>query len=150
MSDLQLPPFRLLHIAYVTADLELGKRRLSAMFGAQRFEVYPEMGVKIPGGGEARFTFALTKMNGTDLEVIQPVGGQDAVYRQALPSDPADIAFHHYSSAIRNQAEWDMVLEAVRRHDIDVLVKGGEEFNTHYIYLDTRPHLGHILEFIWQ
>ena len=150
MSDLRLPPFRHLHTAYVTSDLELGQRRLTSLFGAQDFTVYPEMGVTIPGGGEARFTFALTTVNGIDLEVIQPLGGQDDVYRRALPDDPADIAFHHFASAIHSESEWEMVLNAARNPAVDVLVHGGEEYNLHYIYLDTRKQLGHIIEFIWQ
>jgi Glyoxalase/Bleomycin resistance protein/Dioxygenase superfamily len=150
MSDLRLPPFRHLHTAYVTHDLELGQRRLTSLFGAEDFTVYSEMGVSIPGGGEARFTFALTTVNGISLEVIQPLGGEDNVYRQALPDDTADIALHHFASAIHDEGEWDMLMNAVRSQAIEVLVQGGEEYNLHYIYLDTRRQLGHILEFIWQ
>lgn len=150
MSDIRLPPFRHLHTAYVTSDLKNGQRKLMSLFGAEDFKVYPEMGVRIPGGGEARFTFALTTVNGIDLEVIQPLGGQDQVYRQALPEDPADIAFHHFASAVYSQTEWEMVMDIVRRGAIEVLVQGGEEYDTHYIYLDTRLQLGHIIEFIWR
>jgi hypothetical protein len=77
-------------------------------------------------------------------------GGQDDVYRTALPNDPADIAFHHFASAIYSETEWEMVMDAVSRSAIGVLVQGGEEYGSHYIYLDTRPQLGHIIEFIWR
>lgn len=150
MSGLQLPPFRHLHTAYVTHDLELGQRRLKSLFGAEDFTVYPEMGVTIPGGNEARFAFALTTVNGVSLEVIQPLGGNDHIYRQALPDDPEDIALHHFASAIHDEREWEMLMNAVRSQEIEVLVEGGEEYNLHYIYLDTRRYLGHVLEFIWQ
>ena len=150
MSALQLPPFRLKHAAYVTGNLEHGQRRLAAMFGVDGFTVYREIGIAVPGGGEAIINFALITANGTDLEVIQPAGGQDAVYRQALPQDPTDIAFHHFASVIHNEAEWQMVLDTVEHHKISVPIHGGAEGGYRYIYLDTRAQLGHMLEYIWQ
>lgn len=148
MSDLQLPPFRLIHAAYVTHDIEAGKRRLGALFGVTEFKEYPEIPVKVPGG-VAMIGFALANSNGTNLEVIRPIGGEDHVYRQALPADPADIAFHHFATGIESEAEWKMVKDAADRHGFDVPVYSGEDATPPYIYLDTRKQLGHMLEFIW-
>ena len=147
MKSLRLPPFRLIHAAYVTGDLDKGKRKLAAMFGVLEVRVYSGIGVDVPGG-VAMIDFALANANGTALEVIQPTGGKDAVYRRALPAQPTDIAFHHFASRILCQAEWDMVLEAVDHHGFEVPVRGGTD-DYRYIYLDARAHLGHMLEFIW-
>lgn len=148
MSALQLPPFRLIHAAYVTHDLEAGKRRLGAMFGVKECTVYPEIDVGVPGG-VAKIGFALATSHGTDLEVLQPLGEKDHVYRQALPDDPADIAFHHFASRVDNEAEWQLVVDASVNHGLEVVVDGGREYGARYMYLDTRKHLGHMLEFIW-
>jgi hypothetical protein len=148
MSGLQLPPFRLKHAAYVTSNLEYGQRRLSAMFGMSDFTVYPEIGIAVPGG-EAKITFALITVNGTDLEVIQPLGGKDDVYRQAVPRDPTDIAFHHFASVIHSKDEWQMVLDAAENYAFAVPVHGDAAEGPRYIYLDTRAQLGHMLEYIW-
>ena len=149
MAELRLPPFRILHAAYVTADLEAGKRRLAGLFGAEEFSVYRRVPIQVPGG-EALIDFAVADANGSALEVIRPAGGDDGVYRQLLPADPGDIAFHHFATRIADRAEWDQVVEAAAEHDIDVPVLGRAEPGTSYIYLDTRPALGHMLEFIWE
>lgn len=148
MSPLKLPPFRLIHAAYVTHDLELGKRKLAAMFGVRECTVYPELEIGLPDG-IAKIGFAVAESSGTLLEVIQPLGGKDDVYRQALTDDPADIAFHHFATRVESEAEWQLVLDASRNHGLEVLVDGGHDFGSRYIYLDTRARLGHMLEFIW-
>lgn len=148
MTALQLPPFRLVHAAYVTHDLEFGKRRLAAMFGVKECMIYPELDIGVPGG-TAKIGFAVAVSHGMQLEVIQPLGDMDGVYRQALPDDPADIVFHHFASKVESEDEWQMVLDAAQNHGFEVVVDGGQEFGSRYIYLDTRAQLGHMLEFIW-
>ena len=146
-AELRLPPFRMIHAAYVTPDLEQGKRRLAAMYGVRQFKVIRQAPIEVPGG-VAMIDFAVAEANGTCFEAINPTGGQDAVYRNALPDDPSTIAFHHFASRIMNQSEWDMVLEAVEENDIEVFVYGDSD-DLKYIYLDLRRQLGHILEYIW-
>lgn len=147
ISDMRLPPFRLIHAAYVTPDLEAGKRRLAAMYGIRQFKIYRDAGIEVPGG-IANIDFALAVLDNFAFEAIHPKGGQDAVYRNALPSDPNDIAFHHFATRITSQQEWDCVLEARDKHGLDMLVYGDSD-SLKYIYLDMRPHIGHILEYIW-
>jgi catechol 2,3-dioxygenase-like lactoylglutathione lyase family enzyme len=149
MIGFRLPPFRLIHAAYVTHDLERGKRRLAAMFGAKEATVYPEIEIGVPGG-VATIGFAVADSNGTQVEVIQPLGGKDEVYRQALPADPDDIAFHHFATRVESEDEWQLVMDASRCHGLEIVVDGGEEYGSRYAYLDTRAQLGHMLEFMWR
>lgn len=149
MTDLSLPPFRIIHAAYVASDLEAGKRRLQAMFAPSEFTTYEGIPIEVPGG-QAIIDFVVADANGSALEVIRPAGGKDHVYRQLLPADPGDIAFHHFATRIESRAEWDMVEAAAADHRLDVPVLGHAEEGTSYIYLDTRAQLGHMLEFIWK
>lgn len=146
-AELRLPPFRIVHAAYVTPDLEQGKRRLAATCGVHEFKVIRGAPIEVPGG-VAMIDFAVAEAGGTHFEVIAPKGGRDGVYRNALPADPGAIRFHHFASRIADQGEWDMVAGAAARDDIDVLVHGDSD-DLKYIYLDLREHLGHILEYIW-
>lgn len=148
MTGLRLPPFRIIHAAYVASDFEAGKRRLSAMFGAQGFQLLFDVPIPVPGG-EAIINIAVADVNGVTLEIIQPAGGKDHVYRQVLPANPEDIAFHHFATRIADQSEWDMVEQTAKANGLDVPVRGHTEAGISYIYLDTRPRLGHMLEFIW-
>jgi hypothetical protein len=146
-SELRLPPFRLIHAAYVTRDLQLGMRRLGGAFGLDSFHVYPTGGVGTPNG-TALLEVAVSGVGGGAVEVIQPVGGDDEIYRRFLPDDPSNIALHHFASRILGPSEWDMVMDAVRSRHLDTPVRG-EADGFKYIYLDLRSYLGHILEFIW-
>jgi hypothetical protein len=148
MPDLRLPRFRIIHAAYVASDLEAGRRRLEAMFAPRAFNDFRGIPIEVPGG-EAIIDFVVADMGGWAFEVICPAGGEDHVYRELLPADPTDIAFHHFATRIKNEAEWDMVVEAAESHGLDVPVLGHAEQGTSYIYLDTRAQLGHMLEFIW-
>ena len=129
MIELRLPPFRIIHAAYVASDLDAGKRRLSALFGVEDFDTYSRIPIEVPGG-EAVIDFVVADANGSCLEVICPAGGKDQVYRQLLPADPADVAFHHFATRIESQAEWDMVEETAERHSLAVPVKGFAEPGT--------------------
>ena len=147
MTALKLPPFRIIHAAYVTSDLEAGKRRLEAMYGVCAFTGYDGIPIEVPGG-QAIIDFVVADVGGWALEAICPAGGKDQVYRQLLPADPDDIAFHHFATRIENRAEWDMVEQAAAANGIDTPVLGHAEEGSSYIYLDLRRQIGHMLEFI--
>lgn len=148
MTGLQLPPFRIIHAAYVTHDVERGKRRLASLFGVTEFIEYEGIEVEVPGG-VARINFVLANSHGTNLEVIQPAGKMDQVYRQALPGDPDDIAFHHFASSVKSAEEWELVMAAGKQHGLDMPVMSSDHASPRYAYVDARPCLGHMLEFIW-
>ena len=114
----------------------------------QEFTIYTGIAIQVPGG-EAIIDFAVANANGTMLEAIRPAGGLDRVYRQALPADPADIAFHHFATRLESAEEWAQVREEAERHGIGVPVFCDAAGGTRYIYLDLRPQLGHMLEYIW-
>lgn len=148
MTGLRLPPFRIIHAAYVASDFEAGKRRLAALFGADSFQLLFDVPIPVPGG-EALINVAVADVNGVTLEIIQPAGGKDHVYRQVLPDDPEDIAFHHFATRIDSEAEWDLANAAATSHGLDMPVWAEADPGASYLYLDTRPQLGHMLEFLW-
>jgi len=148
MDGLGLPKFRLLHAAYVTHDLELGKKRLGEMFGVSEFEVGLGLPVGVPGG-IAKIDYAIADCDGTIIEAIQPAGGQDGVYRDALAADPDDIVFHHFASRIETDAEWDALMDSIARNKLEVLVRDSTDNGVDFLYVDTRRWLGHYLEYIY-
>jgi hypothetical protein len=148
MPEFQLPPFRLIHCAYVAHSMEAGKRRLTAISGVSTFTTFTATPIPVPGGN-AIIDIVIGNANGTTLETLCPMGGQDTVYRQVLPLDPDDIAFHHFASRLESAAEWDMVQQAAARNGIYVPVFCDAVGGTRFIYLDLRPRLGHMIEYLW-
>ena len=148
MPEFQLPPFRLIHCAYVAHNAEAGKRRLTAISGITEFTQFQGTPIDVPGG-QAIINVVIGNAGGTTLETLCPVGGMDTVYRQVLPADPADIAFHHFCSRIDNLEEWEILQDTARRHGIDVPVFCDALGGTRFLYLDLRPRLGHMIEYLW-
>ena len=136
--------------AYVTHDVERGldilRRRYGVDAPAMRFD--PDMTLKTPDGHKAaKVRVALIWIGMLQVELIQPVSGHVGAYLDVLPADPDDagLRFHHV---------------CVRRDDLDAMqaeidasglprafeaaYPGG-----YFVYLDTRPTLGHYLEYAW-
>ena len=144
--DLKLPPFRMVHMAYVTDDLEAGIRFIADAFGVDEVRRFNGAEIEVPGG-VALIDFVVANAGGTAIEAIQPIGGRDDIYRAGLPERSA-VKFHHLASRILDQAEWDLLWDTVRRCNLDILVHG-ESSAVKYVYIDTREQLGHLMEYIW-
>ena len=146
---MSFPPFRLYHAAYVATDMTKGTRRLSGTHGVKDFEFYENIRIEVPGG-IADIDVALGQAGVMPIEVIVPRGGKDGVYRQALSSDPDAITFHHFCSLVESGEEWNQVLETIEKCRLEVLVRGSGYGTRGYVYIDTRPTLGHIVEFLYR
>ena len=148
-SGLHLPPFRLYHAAYVAQDMTRGTQRLAATHGLNHFDFYNGVEIGVPGG-VAIIDVALGHAGSVPIEVIVPCGGVDAVYRNALPKDDDAVAFHHFCSRVETDAEWEQVLAIAQSGQFGVPVRGSGYGARGYVYLDTRPVLGHMLEFLYE
>lgn len=146
LSGLELPPFRLIHIAYVTDDLESANASLSSTFGLDKAQIVRDTEIAIPGSS-ARIDFIVGDAHGTAMEAIMPIGGADTVYRDGV-SKASDVRFHHFASRVESQDEWELLLSTIKKRNLEVVVDG-DVSGTKYLYIDTRKHLGHYIEYIW-
>jgi hypothetical protein len=145
IGQMRFPPFRLIHAAYVASDLDRGQQRMSQTHGVETFERFENIEVLVPGGA-ALIDFVLGDANGTPVEVITPRGGQDAVYRQSLSADPDALVFHHFASRV-TAAEWRDLMATIEANGLPTPVLGSAG-EVRYVYVDLRPTLGHMFEFI--
>ena len=146
-------PFSLFQVAYVTTDLDRATCELGALLGIPRFQV--NRGAEIQTStGPARADFALAFIREQQIEIIQPSGGADGVYREPLPADRFAMRLHHFGQLITDTATWEVVRASVRASGLPTPVSGvfcreGVPL-MHYLYADTRPLLGHYLEFMYR
>jgi Glyoxalase/Bleomycin resistance protein/Dioxygenase superfamily len=146
-------PFGFFQIAYVTNDLEQAVRALGALYGIGRFQV--NRGAQIEtGAGIATAHFALAFVGEQQIELIEPAGGVDSVYREPLPVTGFAVRMHHAGRLITNAEEWDRVCSSVAAGGLATPVRGvycheGVPL-MHYVYADTRAVLGHYLEFMYR
>ncbi len=98
----------------------------------------------IAGAGEQTNKLAFIWVGDLQYELIQPVSGDVAIYRDALPDDDG-LQFHHVCMRI---PDWDSFRARVDRQPYPVVLEGGNE-QLRFVYLDARPFLGHYLEYVW-
>jgi hypothetical protein len=138
-------------IAYVTTDLDRGMEALRDRFGIDHCVEVPTEGATFlvgdePAAWEPRI--AMGSRGGLIVELIEPGGGEEDLYRRFLPADgSADLRLHHLATLIRTGDEaWEAFVELLAgqglRVDYTVLIPDRVRAG----YVDTTGHLGHYLE----
>jgi hypothetical protein len=146
-------PFNFFQIAYVTTDVDRAVSELGRLYGIERFKVMRDLSLDT-GAGFLQAHFALAFIRGQQIEVIQPLGGRDALYREALPSSGFAIQLHHFAHLVTDAPAWQRLQDAMQATGRAIPVKGvflheGTPL-MHFWYLDTRDTLGHYLELMYQ
>jgi hypothetical protein len=145
--------FNYFQLAYVTPDLERAQAACRELYGIGRFQTSFEVPIETRRG-EARVHFAIAFAGLTQIELIQPVGGADRVYRDGLPTDGAPLRLHHMGHLIKDGATWRMLMERMSRTRLELPIGGTYSYDgvpwMHYVYVDARKALGHYLEFMYQ
>ncbi len=135
---------------YVTHHLDsalaLAEERYG-LTGWSRFEAEVPV-TTVDGETTMRLRLASTWAGGTNIEIVEPIGGADHHYRTLLPEDPDDPAprLHHW--ALRRES-----LPAMRAELAASglpLAFAGESPAMVFSYMDARASLGHYLEFVWK
>ena len=146
-----MPPFSVFQVAYATGDIDRAAEFFSARFGIPCFRVSRNVRIQTTSG-DANCHFALAQIGGVQLELIEPAGGSDAVYRDLIGTNQAvnTIRLHHFGCLIRDAAAWREVVSEIRTEGFATPVCGDFGGMMHYLYADTRDSLGHYLEYMYQ
>ncbi len=134
-------------ICYVTRDLNAGMRQLGATHGIERFRVKRDVG-SMPGMPGMVIHQAHVYIGAVQIEIIQPAGGDDGLYRDFCAADEGAMRFHHFGMWIDDAAEYRGLRAALEEQNIPVVFEtlipnvGGA------IYADTRARFGHYLEYV--
>ncbi len=134
--------------AYVTRDVD--KAVAGFRKGADvRKLIETQVSVQIwtpHGEGTGVQKLAFVWVEDLQVELIQPISGDVlALYRDALP-DGDNIVFHHSCQRVD---DWDELMAKVATQPWPIVLRGGTPGLLEFLYLDTRPWLGHYLEYTW-
>ena len=147
----EFAPFRnVSQVAYVTTDYD----RALAMF-AERYDVsewlhMPEGDFAISDEESARLRIALAYVGDLQLELIQPCGGSDTVYRSPLPDSGFAVRFHHIAQLMETESQLAAARSAAEAAGVPIAMHGTSgEGMVRYFYTDHREVLGHFIEHIW-
>jgi hypothetical protein len=132
--------------AYVTADIDAAVARVEAQFGlpgkAQRLDATQKFWTP-EGEGDGVLKLAFLQLGHLQYELIEPVGGNVALYRDALVPGQL-LRFHHVAMRVD---DIDAVRAGSERNGRKVVLSG-EAPGIRFLYVDARDTLGHYLEYM--
>lgn len=142
-------PFNVFQVAYVTDGIEAAIAIALPRFGIDRFQINRDVATET-GTGTALASFALAYIGETQIELIQPAGGLDSVYRDGIRETGGGLTLHHLSCLITKEQRWRDTVSAARASGRPIPVEGAFGELMHYLYVDHRDTLGHYMEYMWQ
>lgn len=137
-------------IAYVTNDMDKAIEVFAQDFGVTRFYPLVTGEEPVPAGG-IRMKAALANVNGTEIELIQPLGEGENLFSNALPKDGKFmIAVHHVCIRITGGIEnWERHRASIDEAKHPVALENSYGEFLRIVYTDEHPRLGHYLEHMW-
>ena len=137
-------------LAWVSNDFDRALGELRGRLGIERFLELRDLPYMVRAdGAEAVCHVALAYSGGLQIELIEPRGGLDGVYRDALPEDGGfALRFHHFAQALPSQEALEDMRGAAAQ-DWAIPVEGSHPNGMTYFYADLRPLLGHYVEYTW-
>ncbi len=134
-------------MGYVTGDLDAAVRQLGASNGIERFRI--KRNVRgMPGMPEMLMHQAHVFIGSVQLEVIQPAGGDDGLYRGLCAADGRAIRLHHLGMWVDCADVYAGLRSALEGQGIPVVLDAVIPSVGGAIYADARPMLGHYLEYV--
>ena len=138
-------------LAYITNDLDQAVAMFERVYQAPGFFVFTNAGTNAASVDDPQLRIALANVNGVEIELIEPVGGGDALFKEVLPHSPGlHVVFHHV--AIRIDGPLDNWLAHVASIDTEqhkIVLQGAMGDMLRYLYTDERGHIGHYVEHVW-
>lgn len=129
---------------YVTNDIEKAKSEIEITHGLKPMVVIENIAVPFVEAGEIRMHIAFGWKAGAQFELIEPVGGNDALYRNLLRDPEYSLVLHHVGRNFSNARDLEAALDqASKRWD---LVLHGQMTGGCYNYFDSRGDRGYYFE----
>ncbi|MEJ0045290.1 MAG: VOC family protein [Rhodospirillales bacterium] len=137
-------------VAWVTNDMDRALAAYAADYGVKRWLELRNFSLPTGPDTHANVHIALAVRGGVELELIQPLGGDDRVYRQILTQNLGlQLHFHHICYRLITAEALAGVRHAAEARGRAVVLHGATATGTEYFYVDDRPTLGHHIEYIY-
>ncbi|MBV8805570.1 MAG: VOC family protein [Sinobacteraceae bacterium] len=154
MASLRAPTGvgRIMQMAWITPDLDRSLGQFKEIYGIGDFFVLKQsfQAEALGKKGEISIKFALANIEDMQLELIQPLGGVDSIYRDVLPTDGRHAnVFHHVCVKIEGTlADWDAYVAGLGPNR-PVVLTGDVGPGARFMYTDERDKLGIFVEHLW-
>ncbi|HTH28476.1 MAG TPA: VOC family protein [Sphingobium sp.] len=138
---------RFAQLGYVTNDLDSAIASFRDNAGMKNFLRTDGVNLVVGEGKVAHCNVALGVSGGIQFEIIQPTGGDDQVYSDALTGEGFELRLHHHCHWVDTQEEFDAVKAQMRHAGFPIVIEGSDPA-AQYFYADMRPVVGHYVEYI--
>jgi Glyoxalase/Bleomycin resistance protein/Dioxygenase superfamily len=136
-------------IGYATTDVVETVKRYRERYGIREFLMLPNTVSNISPGRTATINVAMAFVNGTMIELIEPAGGADSIYRDVLPSSGYAVRHHHLGYAMFNEPDWQSTQREIERQKISIVLEGESPGVIRYQYIDLCADIGHYVEYLY-
>jgi hypothetical protein len=143
-----VPLSGLYQIAFVTTDLDQAMQLFGETYGIGKFKIRRDM-PSAPGMPEMSAHVAHAYVGPMMIELIQPVGGDDTLYRDILPQDGFGIRPHHFGFIVRSEQELERISAALEAKKVPIAFDASTPGVARAVYADARRTLGHYLEYVY-
>jgi len=142
------PPFPgFFQVAYVTRDIKRAQAQFAETHGITRFLEMHDVRYPTGPGREAHCNVSLAYVGATEIEIIQPIDGDVAIYTEGLPdADGPVVRFHHLCRRFATRAEFDAELARIEAMGLNLPIRGDVPGVGSYYYCDMRALVGHVVE----
>lgn len=137
-------------MAWVTNDIDRAVALFEQRHDTGKFFVIRDLEAPLSGDRIARMNLAITRAGGVDIELIEPLGGEDQVWREILRGDGGfEMHFHHHAQMVSSRADLDRLKAEGIAQGFPVSVEGRSTEGPGFFYLDCRATLGHHVEYLY-
>jgi hypothetical protein len=137
--------------AWITNDMDGALDLFARDYGITEWLQFRNFNMQTGPDRFADTHFSLAKRGGIELELIQPLGGADEVYVQALQGKPngLKVCFHHICYLQQTREALERLRAAAQARGREIVLSGLTDSGTTYFYTDDRATLGHHIEYIY-
>jgi hypothetical protein len=137
-------------MAWVTNDIDQAVALFKDRHDTGEFFIVRDLAAPLSGDRTARMNLALAHAGGIDIELIEPLGGDDQVWREILRGgDAFEMHFHHHAQMVSSRADLDRLKAEGIAQGFPVSVEGRTTEGPGFFYLDCRATLGHHVEYLY-
>lgn len=149
MSLAELKPLaKFLQHGYVTSNLDEAMLHFAEL-GVLNFSVRRNMESQLPGGKRAIVSVAIAWCGPLQIELVEPVSGDDSVFRDLLPAEGFALRLHHHGFLAPDPETFEALRAGFMAEGMPLVLDGANETTgTRYFYADARAKVGHYLEYI--
>lgn len=145
------PPYPgFFQVAYVTRDIARAQAQFADSHGIERFLEMRDIHYQTGPGREAHCHVSLAYVGATEIEIIQPIDGDVAVYVGGLPdADGQVVRFHHLCRRFATRGEFEAEANRLTARGLELPIRGDGPGIGSYFYCDMRALVGHFVEGIF-